>query len=146
MKKLIAVLMALCLLCAAAAALAETTEEPHVITVDEGVELTEKDFEGVWVVEYVKMGDELMSDEDVTANFTLGTITIADKTVTIVYDEESSATYPCYAEANQLHIEEEGNSATFEKLSDGNLVMSQSAEAEDGTTICFSFFLVHPAE
>lgn len=145
MKKLIAVLMALCLLCAAAA-LAETQEEPHVITADEGVELTEKDFEGVWVVEYVKKGDELMSDEDVTANFTLGTVTIADKTVTIVYDEESSVTYACHADANQLHIEEEGNSATFEKLSDGNLVMSQSAEAEDGTTICFSFFLVHPAE
>lgn len=146
MKKLIAVLMALCLLCSAAAALAETQEEPHVITVDEGVELTEKDFEGVWVVEYVKKGDELMSDEDVTANFTLGTVTIADKTVTIVYDEESSVTYACHADANQLHIEEEGNIATFEKLSDGNLVMSQFAEAEDGSTICFSFFLVHPAE
>ena len=146
MKKLIAVLMALCLLCSAAAALAETQEEPHVITVDEGVELTEKDFEGVWVVEYVKKGDELMSDEDVTANFTLGTITIADKTVTIVYDEESSVTYACHADANQLYIEEEGNIATFEKLSDGNLVMSQFAEAEDGSTICFSFMLVHPAE
>lgn len=146
MKKLIAVLMALCLLCAAAAALAETTEEVHVITFDEGVELTEKDFEGVWVVDRVYKGDELMSDEDVAANFTLGTVTIADKTVTIVYDEESSATYPCYAEANQLAIEDEGAKIVFDKLNDGNLVMSQFAEAEDGSTICFSFMLVHPAE
>lgn len=48
-KKLFSVLMALCLLCTATSALAEETptweKMPQVVTVDEGVELTDADFE-----------------------------------------------------------------------------------------------------
>lgn len=146
MKKLFAVLMALCLLCAAAAALAETeTEElPQVITFDEGVELTEADFEGEWVVSKVYKGETLMTDEEVAQNFHIAPITIADKKVTITYDEGNTEEYTCYVEANQLALEDENAKVVFDKLNDGNLVMSMFIEGEDGETICVSFILVHP--
>ena len=146
MKKLFAVLMALCLLCAAAAALAETeTEElPQVITFDEGVELTEADFEGEWVVSRVYKGETLMTDEEVAQNFHIAPITIADKKVTITYDEGNTEEYVCYVEANQLALEDENAKVVFDKLNDGNLVMSMFIEGEDGETICVSFILVHP--
>ena len=51
-------------------------------------------------------------------------------------------------ESNQLLVtDEEGVESVFEKLEDGNLVMSIFLPSEDGSTMnCVSFFLVHPAE
>ena len=73
MKKLFSVLMVLCLLCTAVAALAEeaapTWEDmPQVVTLNEGVELTDADFEGDWIVDKVFIDNVYLTPEEVEAN------------------------------------------------------------------------------
>lgn len=157
MKKLISVLMALCLLCAASAALAETAvvtfdQMPLVVTVEEGTELTDADFEGEWVVDKVFFNQTYLAPEEVEANgLNIHPMRIGEGKLIIAYTDEegtheTSTEYKL--ESNQLLVtDEEGVESVFEKLEDGNLVMSIFLPSEDGSTMnCVSFFLVHPAE
>ena len=151
MKKLFSVLMALCLLCTAASALAEETptleKMPLVVTVDEGVELTDADFEGDWIVDKVFVDTVYLSPEQVMG-LAIRPVRIAGgKVINIVTDEagehEVSAEYTL--ENNQiLFTDEEGIEAVFEKLEDGNLVLSLFVPAEGDTPVCVTYFMVHP--
>ena len=110
MKKLFSVLMALCLLCTAASALAEETptweKMPQVVTVDEGVELTDADFEGDWIADKVFYGTDYLTPEEVEAKgLAIRPVRIAGgKVINIVTDEagehEVSAEYTL--ENNQI--------------------------------------------
>ena len=153
MKKLFSVLMALCLLCTTASALAEETptweKMPQVVTVDEGVELTDADFEGDWIADKGFYGTDYLTPEEVEAKgLAIRPVRIAGgKVINIVTDEagehEVSAEYTL--ENNQiLFTDEEGIEAVFEKLEDGNLVLSLFVPAEGDTPVCVTYFMVHP--
>jgi len=155
MKKLISVLMALCLLCTAAAALAEALtldQMPAVVTVDEGVELTDADFEGDWVADKVFFNETYLTPEQVVEyGFNIRPIRIAEgKVINIVTDDEGEqheAAEEYTLENNQiLFTDGQGLDCVFEKLEDGNIVMSVFVTGEDETVNCVSFFMVHPAE
>lgn len=156
MKKLIAVLTALCLLCAAAAALAEAetpefSQMPAVVTVDEGVELTGTDFEGEWIVDKAFFNQTYMTPEDLEANgLSIHPMRIADGKLYIVFtdDEGTHETSTEFqVESNQLLVtDDSGLESVFEKLEDGNLVLSIFIPGENDTMNCVSFFLVHPEE
>ena len=154
MKKLFSVLMAVCLLCTAAAALAEAEAPafgsmPLVVTVEGGTELTDADFEGEWIVDTVFINETYLTPEKVEKNgLAIRPIRIADgKIIITVTDEEgeheTSEEYKL--ENNQiLFTDNEGVEAVIEKLEDGNIVLTVFVPKEDETVTNVSFFMVHP--
>ena len=157
MKKLISVLMALCLLFAASAALAEAEavtfdQMPAVVTIEEGPELTDADFEGDWVVDKIFYNTTYLTPEAAEENGLVirpMRIAIADGKVYIFYtdeegDHETAQEYTL--ENNQiLFQDEDGINAVFEKLVDGNVVLSIFLPGENDTMNSVSVFMV-PAE
>jgi len=156
MKKLISVLAALCLLLTAAAALAETEEVtldkmPAVVTLDEGVELKDADFEGEWIVDTVFLNEAYLTPEMVEElGLNIRPMRIADgKIYNVVTDDagEHEVSEEYKLENNQiLFTDGQGLEAVFEKLEDGNIVMSIFIPGENDTTNCATFFLVHPEQ
>ena len=153
MKKLFSILTALCLLCAAAAALAEEApswdDMPLVVTVEEGVELTDADFEGDWVVDKVFLDTVYLTPEQVEENnLAIPPLRIAGgQVITIITDAEGEHEAPgAYTlENNQLLFTDgEGIEAVIEKLEDGNIVLTVFVPKEDETVTNVSFFMVHP--
>ena len=156
MKKLFSVLLALCLLCTAAAALAEAKaptmdDMPQAVTLEEDLELKDADFEGEWVVDKVFYGDTYLTPEQVIENgLTIAPMRIADGKLYIIYTNEEGEreeSKPYTLENNQINVtDESGIDATFDKLEDGNLLMSLFLPGEGDAKICVSCFLVHPAK
>ena len=154
MKKLFSVLMVLCLLCTAVAALAEeaapTWEDmPQVVTLDEGVELTDADFEGDWIVDKVFIDNVYLTPEEVEANgLNIPPIRIADgQIINIVTDEqgEHEAAEKYMLDSNQIQFTDgEGVEAVIDKLEDGNIVLTIFIPREDGTNSNAAFYMVHP--
>ena len=154
MKKLFSVLMVLCLLCTAVAALAEeaapTWEDmPRVVTLDEGVELTDADFEGDWIVDKVFIDNMYLTPEEVEANgLNIPPIRIADgQIINIVTDEqgEHEAAEKYTLDSNQIQfMDGEGVEAVIDKLEDGNIVLTIFIPREDGTNSNAAFYMVHP--
>ena len=154
MKKLFSVLMVLCLLCTAVAALAEeaapTWEDmPQVVTLDEGVELTDADFEGDWIVDKVFIDNVYLTPEEVEANgLNIPPIRIADgQIINIVTDEqgEHEAAEKYTLDSNQIQfMDGEGIEAVIDKLEDGNIVLTIFIPREDGTNSNAAFYMVHP--
>ena len=154
MKKLFSVLMALCLLCTAVAALAEeaapTWEDmPQVVTLNEGVELTDADFEGDWIVDKVFIDNVYLTPEEVEANgLNIPPIRIADgQIINIVTDEqgEHEAAEKYTLDSNQIQFTDgQGVEAVIDKLEDGNIVLTIFIPREDGTNSNAAFYMVHP--
>ena len=153
MKKLFSVLLTLCLLCTAVAALAEEApawdDMPLVVTVEDGVELTDADFEGDWIVDKVFIDNVYLTPEEVEANgLNIPPIRIADgQIINIVTDEEGEQEAPgeYTLENNQLLFTDgEGIEAVIEKLEDGNIVLTIFIPREDGTNSNAAFYMVHP--
>ena len=157
MKRLIAILMTLCLMCTAAAlaGAAEATpvlaDMPAVVTVDEGVELTAADFEGSWTPDKVFYGEKYLSLEEAAA---AGAVTrpfrIADGKIYMDIPEESgevqTVEMDITVEANQIQATDgAGLDFVIEKLTDGNIVLSVFVPGEGDTVTCISIFMV-PAE
>lgn len=152
MKKLLPILAALCLMCAAAVSLAEAPAfdaMPAVVTLDEGTELTGADFEGDWVVDKVFIDTTYLTPEEVKTNgLEIHPFRIADGKITYFFtdgqgDHEVSVEYTL--ESNQiLGTDDDGVEFVIEKLEDGNIVMSIFIPCEDETMSCVSFFMVHP--
>ena len=154
MKKLFSVLIALCLLCTAVAAMAEeaapTWEDmPQVVTLNEGVELTDADFEGDWIVDKVFIDNVYLTPEEVEANgLNIPPIRIADgQIINIVTDEqgEHEAAEKYTLDSNQIQFTDgEGVEAVIDKLEDGNIVLTIFIPREDGTNSNAAFYMVHP--
>ena len=153
MKKLFSVLLTLCLLCTAVAALAEEApvwdDLPLVVTVEEGTELTDADFEGDWIVDKVFYDTVYMTPEEVKAKgLAILPIRIAGGKVSHTFtdelgEHEVSAEYTL--ENNQLLFTDgEGLETVIEKPEDGNIVLSIFVPGEGETPSCVSFFMVHP--
>ena len=154
MKKLISVLVALCLLCAAVAALAEAEtvsfdDMPKIVTAEDGVELTDADFEGDWVVDKIFYKQDYVTPEQAAElGLLLQPIRIADgKIIIVVTDEEGDheTSTDLVLDANQLHFTDgQGIESVIEKLVDGNIVVSVFLPGEGDVMNSVSFFMVHP--
>ena len=154
MKKLISVLAVLCLLCTAVASLAEeetpTWETmPLVVTVNEDLELTDADFEGDWILDKVFVDTVYLTPEEVEENgLGIHPMRIADGKVTSIFtdeegEHETSVEYTL--ENNQiLFTDGQGLEAVFEKLEDGNIVLTIFVPGEGDAVTNVTIFMVHP--
>ena len=158
MKKIASILMALCLLCASCAALADT-ETPvfgnmHAIVLeDDNTTVNESAFNGTWTLKAAFLGEDYLSAEKLEEKFHFGfePITIADgKLSKEVQDDngefhkvETALTF----ENGELNGKDgEGYSFVFDLLEDNNILLSVFIPAEGGEMQCLSMFLQHPAE
>ena len=158
MKKLFAFLMALCLLGAACAVLADMEiptwdEMPGVVIEDEDTIVDEAAFQGEWVLN-VAFADTVYIDEQTLAgtyDYNFMPYCIADGKVTQEveneYGEFQTVEMPYTFEAGQLQGQDaSGRDFVFELLEDGNVVMSVFFPGEGDTVVCLSVFMMRPAD
>ena len=156
MKKLLSVLLTLCLLCTAAAALAEATptlsDMPDVVIEDENTTVELSAFNGIWDLDLAFVGELYVDLETLATTYglTVPPIRIEDGSF-FYYDDngEGGAVergYACTFEAGQLQGEADGINFCFDTLVNGNIVMSMFLPGEGDEVICVSLFMVHPEE
>lgn len=158
MKKVIAVLMTICLLCATFAAFADMEipkfeEMPAVVIEDEDVTVDETAFYGEWKLNVAFFDTEYVDEQSLSADYGYNFMpyTISEGKVTQDWENENGefvteeATYKF--EAGQLQcVDNEGNEFVIELLEDGNLVMSMFIAGQGEEIHCLSIFLIHPEE
>lgn len=156
MKKLFAALTALCLLCAACGAVADTeipdfNNMPDVVIEDENTMVDEAAFEGEWVLN-VAFADTVYADSEVlfnTYDYNFAPYVIADGKITQEVQNEHGEFVPvemAYTfESGQLIGQDpEGRDFVVELLKDGNIVLSVIYPGEGEAMSCLSIYLVHP--
>ena len=158
MKRLIALLMALCLACAACAVLADMEipvfdDMPAVVMEDESTTVEETAFEGEWVLNVAFANLEYVDEQTLFGSYDYNFMPyiIADGMVTQDVQQENgefvTVEMPYTFEAGQLRGKDGGGrDFVIELLEDGNIVMSVFFPGEGDTLTCLSVFLVHPAE
>lgn len=152
MKKLLTVLMTLCLLCTAVSALAEDVPTwdsmPDVVVEDDTTTVEKSAFDGTWVLDKAFLGEAYIDVDALkeTTGVTVPTFTIEDGTLRFTDDDGNGGTaekeIACVFDAGQLQGEAEGVSFVFELLVDGNIVMTYFLKGEGDETICLTLFLV----
>ncbi len=158
MKQLIALLMALCLACAACTVLADMEipafeNMPAVVMEDENTTVEEAAFEGEWVLNVAFANLENVDEQTLFGSYDYNFMPyiIADGMVTQDVQQENgefvTVEMPYTFEAGQL-LGKDGSGRDFviELLEDGNIVMSVFFPGEGDALTCLSVFLVHPAE
>ena len=158
MKKLFAILMALCMLCAAWPVLADMeiptwASMPQVVVDDENTTVDEAAFEGEWVLNVAFAGTEYVDEATLfdSYDFNFMPYCIADgkvmQDIQNEYGEFNTLEMPYTFEAGQLLGKDaSGRDFVVELLEDGNIVMSVFFPGEGDEVICLSVFMVHPAE
>ena len=158
MKKLFAILMSLCVLCAACTVLADMEiptwdSMPKVVMEDENTTVDEAAFEGEWVLNVAFAGTEYVDEATLfdSYDFNFMPYRIAEgkvmQDIQNEYGEFSTVEMPYTFEAGQLQGQDaSGRDFAVELLEDGNIVMSVFFPGEGDTMICLSVFLVHPTE
>ena len=158
MKKTVAILMTLCLLCGAFAAMADMEipawdSMPRVIVEDENTTVDEAAFEGEWVLNVAFANTEYVDPETLAGSydFIFMPYRIADgkvmQDIQNDYGEFSTVEMPYAFVAGQLQGKDaSGRVFAIELLEDGNIVMSVFFPGEDDGVICLSVFLMHPAD
>ena len=158
MKRLIALLMALCLACASCAVLADMEipvfdDMPAVVMEDESTTVEESAFEGEWVLNVAFANLEYVDEQTLFGSYDYNFMpyTIADGMVTQDVQQENgefvTVEMPYTFEAGQLRGKDGGGrDFVIELLEDGNIVMSVFFPGDGDTLTCLSVFLVHPAE
>ena len=158
MKKIYAILMALCILCAVCSAVADTEipvfdNMPGVVFEDGETTVDETAFEGEWVLNAAFIDTEYIDPSTLSEayGFNFMPFVIAGGKVSQDIQNENgefSTEEMAYTfEAGQLQAtDDNGMNYVFELLEDGNIVMSLFIPNEDGTNSCLSVFLMHPAE
>ena len=153
MKKLISVLMVLCLFCAAAAALAETvptlSDMPLPVIEDDNTTIDEAAFQGTWKADKVFVGETYVTQDALKAdyNITLPDIRLQDGSIYFNVADENGGTVEqgeSYTfEAGQIGFNDEaGNTAVIDLLADGNIMMSIFLKDEGDQMLCITAFLV----
>ena len=158
MKKLTAILLALCLMCAAGAALADMEipsweSMPDVVLEDGNTTVDEAAFEGEWVLNVAFLDTVYIDLETLAGSFGFNFMPMRIAEGKITQDmqnengefttEETEYTF----EAGQLQGKDEnGLDFVIELLTDGNIVMSVFVPGEGDAVSCLSLYLVHPAE
>ena len=154
MKKAISVLLALCLFCTAAAALAETTPAwdnmPQVVIEDEDITIDEAAFRGAWKPDVIFAGETPISQDELKAAYgmTIPAVRVEDGKIyyDIVNDKGETVEYgQVYTfDAGQIQfIDEDDRTAVLDLLEDGNLVMSRFLPQEGSEEVlCITAFMV----
>ena len=158
MKKLTAILMTLCLLFGACAAVAdlippEWDSMPHVVLEDDDTTISEASYEGEWVLNVAFLSTEYIDEQTLSGTFGYNFMPYRIADGKIMQDlqqdngEFTTVEYPYVFEAGQLQFtDNNGVDGAFELLEDGNIVMSLFYPGEGDTLRCLSVFLVHPAD
>ena len=158
MKNFFAILMALCLLGTAGAAVADMEIPtwdgmPCVVIEDENTTVEEAAFEGEWVLNVAFANLEYVDEQTLagTYDYNFMPYIIADGKVTQdvqnEYGEFVTVEMPYVFQAGQLQGRDgSGRDFAVELLEDGNIVMSVFFPGEGETVTCLSVFLRHPAE
>ena len=147
MKKIISMLLVLCLLCAGAVALAEAPsfdDMPAAVIEDDDTTIEEASFLGSWVVNNAFVSTDYIDLEALASQYglSLSGITIGDGKVIIESTNEAgepaTEEYSYVFDAGQIQsTDTDGVNFAFDLLVDGNIVLSWFLEGMD-----FSFFLV----
>jgi hypothetical protein len=156
MKKLISVLMTLCLFCAAAASLAETVptmnDMPLPVIEDDNNTIDEAAFRGAWKADKIFVGEMYVTRDALKADYgiILPDIRLQDGSIYFDVADENGGTVehgqPYIFEAGQIAFDDEtGNTAVIDLLEDGNIMMSMFLKEEGDQMLCITVFLV-PAD
>ena len=158
MRKIIAILMALSLLCAVFAASADMeipdwSSMPKVVAEDENTTVDEAAFKGEWVLNVAFADTEYVTPETLFDEFDFDFVPyfIGEGKITQDIQNEYGEFYtvemPYVFETGQLlGTDGSGRDFVVELLEDGNIVISVFYPKADGTVTCLSVFLMHPAE
>ena len=158
MKKIIAILMSLCLLCTACAAFADMEiplfeDMPLVVSEDENTVVEEAAFEGEWVLNVAFADAEYITEQTLAGSFDYNFMPyrIGDgmvlQDIQNEYGEFVTLEMPYVFEAGQLQGKDAADrDFVIELLEDGNIVMSVFFPGEDDTVICLSVYMVHLEE
>lgn len=159
MKKMIAILAALALMCACWAATAdekipEWNSMPGVVIEDDTTTVEESAFAGEWGLNAAFFNEKYVSPEDLinTYNFDYYIpCKIADGKISQEIQQDNgefvTVETPYTFEAGQLQgTDSKGRDFAVELLEDGNIVMSVFYPGEGDTLTCLTVFLTHPAE
>ncbi|MBR4503076.1 MAG: hypothetical protein IKP22_14520 [Clostridia bacterium] len=158
MKKIFAILMALCMMFAACAAMADMetpvmSNMPGVVIEDEETTVEESAFRGEWVLDVAFAGTEYADPQTLAEkyDFNFMPYIIADGKVMQDLQQENgefvTVEMPYVFEAGQLQGKDAaGRDFVFELLENGNVVMSVFFPGEGDTVTCLSVYMVHPAE
>ena len=151
MKKLLSVLLTLCLLCTAAA-LAETVltldDMPAVVLEDDNTTVELSAFNGSWIGDKFFVGETHVDAETMAASYGISVPAFRIEDGILYYTDESGEGgavqngYACVFEAGQLQGEIEGVQFCIDTLEDGNIVMSVFQKGENEEVICVSIFMV----
>ena len=162
MKKIISILMAMLMLCAATAATADM-EIPSfdsmspVVLEDENTTVEEAAFAGEWVLNVAFFNTEYVDEQTLAGTYDYNFMPFVIGNGKIMQDVESGEgefvthEMPYVFEAGQLQAafnygRNDGLDYVVELLEDGNIVMSIFYPNGDDTNSCLSVYLVHPAE
>lgn len=156
MKKLTAILMALCLLCGACAALADMEiptfdSMPGVVIEDDKTKVDEAAFLGEWVLQNAFAGREFVMEQTLVEKYDFNFMPYVIEKGVVTQDiqdengEFHTVEMPYTFEAGQLQGKDaKGRDFVFELLEDGNVVMSVFYPGEGDEVVCLSVFMVHP--
>ena len=158
MKKMFALMMTLCLLCAACSALADTEiptweSMPLAVYDDENTTVEESAFQGEWVLNVAFAGTEYIDNETLGDKYDYDFVpyVIADgkisKDVESGEGEFHTIEMPYTFEAGQLQGQDDkGRVFAVDLLEDGNIAMATFFPGEGDETICVTVFMVHPEQ
>ena len=157
MKKIASILMALCLLCASCAALADTETPvfgnmPTIVLEDDTTTVDEAAFNGTWTPNAAFLGEDYLSPEKLDEKFHFGfePVTIADRKLSKEVQDENGEfhkveTALTFENGELTGKDGEGYSFVFDLLEDNNILLSIFIPGEGGEMQCLSVFLQHPA-
>ena len=146
MKKMIVILMTLCLLCSAAA-LAETPkfgDMPGLLVMDDF-------FKGTWVAGTVFAGENYVDPDKLASVYgvSVPAVTIDEDEHLVIFEgtnengEAVREEYPYAIENSQLECQDnDGRIFVFELLEDYNICLSLFVPGEGEETMCISIFMV----
>lgn len=156
MKKMIAVLMALCVLCAAGASLADMEipdweSMPEAVTEDENTKVEEKAFEGEWVLKCAFANKDFVDEQTLagTYGYNFMPFVIGEGKIKQDIQQENGEFVTKEAAYTLEHTQLIGtdwNGRTFvvDLLVDGNIALAWFFPGEGDTQLCLTVFLAHP--
>ncbi|MBR0266690.1 MAG: hypothetical protein IJQ71_04540 [Clostridia bacterium] len=160
MKKLISIVMVLCLLCTAAAALADAVEEkiptllelPELKTLNPDAVISESEYEGEWIIKYGYIGEDPATPEQLAERgLMIRPLYISEgKLIDKITDEngeikENAIAYEFEEDIGELLATAEDGQIEYiiDVLEDGNLMLSIVIFGE-AEPVCISLYMVHP--
>lgn len=158
MKKLTAILTALCLLCCACAAMADMEPPtwdsmPAAVVEDDNMTVELSAFEGEWVLNVAFAEETYVDEQTLFGSYDYNFMPFVIKEGKVTQDRQNeygefvTLELPCTFEAGQLQGKDyNGRNVVFELLEDGNIVMSVFFPGEGEKVTCLSVFLKHPEE